>query len=165
MMKLFLARHMFIHISCIRTRSFLSICYGCDVVSFSLSLFLSLSRIDCTWHPSANLIRFGTLFVPGLPHLLTFLFPLFMFDSMMKRPIKTSLRTFLNVAFIWSAMWFYWTLSTLLHPMSFTHRDGTLSMIYPWGVPSCSYRSYTPICMVSIPMYLSLLLYSKVHVS
>ena len=156
---------MFIHISCIRTRSFLSICYGCDVVSFSLSLFLSLSRIDCTWHPSANLIRFGTLFVPGLPHLLTFLFPLFMFDSMMKRPIKTSLRTFLNVTFIWSTMWFCRTLPTLLHPMSFTLSDGTLSMIYLWGVPSCSYRSYTPICMVSIPLYLSLLLYSKVHVS
>ena len=36
---------------------------------------------------------------------------------------------------------------------------------FPLGVPSCSYRSFTPICTVSIPLYLSLPRYSEVHVS
>ena len=131
----------------------------------SVSFSLSLSWIDCTWHPSTNLIRVKTLFVSGLLHLLTFLFPFFTFGSVMRRPIKTSLRTFLNMMFIRSAMWFCWTFSTFLYLMSFILEDGNLSVRYPWGVPSCSYRSFTPICTVSIPLYLSLPRYSEVHVS
>ena len=73
----------------------------CDCV---LSLSLSLSQIDCIWHPSVNLIRLGTFFIPSLLHLLIFLFPFFTFGSVMRRPIRTSLRTFLNVAFIRSTM-------------------------------------------------------------
>ena len=137
----------------------------CDYVlslSLSISIYLSLflSRIDYAWHPSTNLIRLETLFVSGLPHLLIFPFPLFTFGSMMRRPIRTSLITFLNMAFIWSAMWFCWTLLTLLYAMSFTLRDGNLFVRYTWGVPSCSYKSFTLICTVSIPLYLSLLRYS-----
>ena len=128
------------------------------------SLSLSPSWIDYAWHPSTNLLWFGTLFIPG-HYLLLLIFPFFTFGSAMKRPIKTSLRTFLNVAFIWSAMWFCWILPTLLYSMSFTLRDGNLFVRYPWGVPSCSYKSFTPICTVSIPLYLSLLRYSEVHVS
>ena len=138
--------------------SFYLLCY--DYV-----LSLSLSRIDCTWHPSANLIQLRTLFISSLHHLLTFPFLYFMFGSIMRRPTRTSLRTFLSVAFIRSAMWFCWTSPTLLYPMSFTLKDGNLSVRYLWGVPSCSYRSFTPICMASIPLYLSLLQYSEVHVS
>ena len=70
------------------------------VTMFSLSLSLSLSRINCAWNPSTNLILLGTLLILGLLHLLTFPFPLFKFGSVMRRPIRTSLRTFLNVAFI-----------------------------------------------------------------
>ena len=136
----------------------------CDCV-LSLSLSLSLSWINSAWHPRANLIRLGTLFVSGLLRLLIFPFPLFMFSSMMRRPIRTSLRTFLNVAFIWSAMWFCRTFSTLLYPMSFTLGDWNLFVRYLWGVPSCSYKSFTPICTISIPLYLNLLRYSEVHIS
>ena len=74
-------------------------------------------------------------------------------------------KNFLNVVFIWSAMWFYRTLPTLLYLMSFTLGDENLFVRYPWGVPSCSYRSFTPICTISITKYLSLLWYSEVHVS
>ena len=162
MMQFLLARHMFMYISCIRTLYFISICFGLWLCVLSLSL--SLSWIDYTWHPSTNLLWFGTLFIPG-HYLLLLIFPFFTFGSAMKRPIKTSLRTFLNVAFIWSAMWFCWILPTLLYSMSFTLRDGNLFVRYPWGVPSCSYKSFTPICTVSIPLYLSLLRYSEVHVS
>ena len=152
-----------VHAYFMHTLSFLSL-YS-FVTVFSLSLSLSLSQIDCAWHPSANLIRLGTLFVLGLLHLLIFPFTFFMFDSVMRRPIRTSLRTFLNVVFIQSAMWFCWTFPTLLYPMSFKLRDGNLSVRYPCGVPSWSYRSFTPICAVSIPLYLSLPRYSEVHVS
>ena len=55
------ARHMFMHISCIL------------ILSFSLFLVvmsLSLSRIDCVWHLSANPLWLGTLLVLGLPLLI-----------------------------------------------------------------------------------------------
>ena len=131
MMQLFLARHMFMHISCIRTLSFLYFCYGLwwCVLSVYLSLSLSLPRIDCTWHPSANLLRLRTLFVPS--HLLLLIFLLFTFNSMMRSPIRTSLRIFLNMAFIWSTMWFCQIFLTLLFPMSVTLGDGNLFMRYP----------------------------------
>ena len=128
----------------------------------SLSLSLSLSRIVCAWHPSANLLRLGTLFVPG--HLL--LIPLlFMFGSVMRRSVRTSRRTSPNMVFIRNAMWFYRTFPILLYPLSFIVRDGNLYMRYPWDVPPWSYKSSTPICMVLIPLYLNLLRRCKVHVS
>ena len=96
----------------------------------SLSLSLSLSWIDCVWHPNANLLQSGTLFV--LVHLLLLILPflLFTFGSVMRRPIRTSQRIFLNVAFIWSAMWFYRTFTILLFSMSFTLGDGNLFVRY-----------------------------------
>ena len=127
-------------------------------------LSLSLSPIDYAWHLSANLIQLGILFVLVLHLLLIFSFPFFKFGSMMRRLIRTSVRTFPNVAFIRSTMWFCWTFSTLLYMMSFTLGDGNLFVRYPWGVPLCSYRSFNSICTVSIPLYLSLLRHSKVHV-
>ena len=155
------ARHMLMHISCIRTLSFLSICFVCDVFPLSLSLSLSLSQIDYTWHLSTNPLRLETLLVLGL---LLLIHPLFTFNSMMRRPSRTSLRTFKNVAFIWSAILFCWIFPTLLYRVSFGLRDGNLFVRYPWGALSCLYRSFTPIYMVSIPLYLSLPRHSKVHV-
>ena len=100
-MQLFFARHMFMHISCISTLSFLYFFFWVVIVC-SISLSLSLSWIDCAWHSSINLLQLETLFV--LSHLLLLIFPLFMFGFVMRRPVRTSLRTFLNVAFIQSAM-------------------------------------------------------------
>ena len=94
MMPFLLARHMFMHSSCIRTLfSFLLLVLYCDYVF----LFLSLSRINCKWHLSANPLHLGTLFILG--HLLLILL-LFTFYSMMKRPIRTSWRTSPTVVFI-----------------------------------------------------------------
>ena len=160
MMLLFLARHMFMHISCICTLSFLYIYFlGCDGV-FSLSLSLTDKLFMAPKHkftPTQNPFCSSSSSSTD--------FPLFMFSFVMRRPIKTSLRTFLNVAFIRSAMWFYRILPTQLYLMSFTLKEGNLFIRYPWGVPSCSYRSFTPICTESIPLYLSLLRYSEVHIS
>ena len=55
---------MFMHFSCIRTLSFLSILCWVVMLCF-LFLSLSLSLIDCAWHPSINSLylnpfRFGT---------------------------------------------------------------------------------------------------------
>ena len=122
---------MFVHFSCICILSFLSNCSVCDVF-LSLSLSLSLSRIDCTRHLSTNPLWLRTFLVLGLL-LLIFPFPLFTFSSMMGRPNRTSLRTFKEVAFIWSAILFCWTFSTLLSPVSFRLRTGNLFVRYPWG--------------------------------
>ena len=139
---------------------------------FSIFLFwvlivfpVSFSWIDCVWHPGTNLLQSETLFFPSHHLLLILPFPLFTFDSVMRRPIRISRRTFLNMAFIQSAMWFYWTFSILLFSMSFTLRDGNLFVRYPWGVPLCSYRSFTPTCTESIPLCLDLSRHSEVHLS
>ena len=133
--------------------------YGCDV---SLSS-LSLSRIDCAWHLSANPLWLGTLLVLGLP-LLILPFPLFMFGSVMGRPNRTSLKNFRNMAFIWNTMLFYHTFPTFLSLRSFRLRAKNLFMRDPWDVPSCLYRSFTPINTVSIPLYLGLPWHFEVHI-
>ena len=122
----------------------------------------SLSRIDCTWHPSTNPLSLGTLFVSG--HLLLILI-VFTFDSVMRRPKKTSWRTSPNVVFIRSTAWFYRTFPILLHLLSFIVGDGNLYVRYSWVVPPWSFRSSAPTCMVSIPLYLSLLCAFEVHIS
>ena len=87
MMPFLLARHMFMHSSCIRTLfSFLLLVLYCHYVF----LFLSLSL-------SANPLHLGTLFILG--HLLLILL-LFTFYSMMRRPVRTSWRTSPTVVFI-----------------------------------------------------------------
>ena len=81
--------------------------YSCFlVVMFSFSLFFSLSRINCAWHPKRiNPFRAKILFkVPAL--LLLIPFPLLTFNSMMRIPERTSWRTFKNVAFIRSVILF-----------------------------------------------------------
>ena len=124
---------------------------------------LSLSQIDCVWHLSANPLWLGTLLVLGLP-LLILLFPLFMFGSVMGRPNRTSLKIFKNMAFIWNTMLFYQTFPTFLSLRSFGLRAKNLFMRDPWFVPSCLYRSFTPINIVSIPLYLGLPQHFEVHV-
>ena len=148
---IFFAYHMFMHFSCICT-IFFSI-YSVVMVLFCLSPspFLSLSRIVFAWHPNANPFCLGTFFILGhLPLILL----LFTFSSMIRKPVRTSWRTSPNVVFIRNAAWFYRTFLILLYPLSFIVGDGNLYVRYPWVVPPWSYESSTPICMVSIPLYL-----------
>ena len=118
---------------------------------FFVSLFLSLSHTltVCAWHLSANLLRPGTLFNLG-HHLLILL--LFMSSFVLRRPVRTSWRTFPNVAFIRNATWFYQIFLILLY------------VRYLWVVPPWWYRSSTPICTILILLYLNLLLMYEVHV-
>ena len=140
---------------------FLLLC--CDVF---LSLCFSLSWIDCTWLPRcANLLLAGILFKVLVLPLLLIIFPLFTFDSMMRKPKRTSRRTSKNVVFIRSAESFSQTFPTLRYQVSFVLGDGILSMRNPCDVLSCLHRISTPIYMVLIPLYLSLRLTLEVYVS
>ena len=72
-------------------------------LSLSLSIFLPFSVYVglLLWHPNVNLLHPGTLFIPGHPFLLTLLLSLSGF--VMRRQNQTSLRTFLDEAFILNA--------------------------------------------------------------
>ena len=96
----------------------------------SLFLFLSFFQIVCVWHPSANPLHLRALFVLG--HLLL----LILFPStsgfVMRRPVRISRRTFLDVPFIWNARSFFLTSPILIYPLSFTIRVGN-----PFVIVSC----------------------------
>ena len=87
-------------------------------LSFPLSVYVSL----LLWHPNINLLRPGTLFVPGHSFLLTLL--LFLSGFMMRRLGRTSLRTFPNKAFIRNTISSCRTSPTLTFPLPSTIGDG-----------------------------------------
>ena len=118
---------MFMHFSCIRTIFFLFIDINCVwYFSACFSLSLSLSRLVALWHLNVSPLHPGTLF--NLGHLL--LLPLLIlhpltFDFVMRRPVRTSQRTFHDAAFIWNAKSSYRTFSILTFPLSSTVRVGS----------------------------------------
>ena len=131
----------------------------------SLSFFLSFPlTLVASWHLSVSLLRPGTLFVPRHLLLLLHLTPLPpTFGSVMRRPNRTSLRTFHDEAFIQNAKSFYQTSLTLTCPLSSTvrvesHYVAPRSRALPW-----SYRSSTPTCIDLILLYLSFLLTFEVY--
>ena len=75
--------------------------FGTFLILFSLSLPLFVYVSLLLWHLKVNLLRLKTLFILGHPLLLTLLLSLS--GSMIRRPNWTSLRTFLNKAFILNA--------------------------------------------------------------
>ena len=101
----------------------------------------------------ANLLHPKTLFILG-HSLLLLTRLLLMYGSMMKKPERTFRRTFLDEAFIWNAKSSYRISPILTFLMSSTvgvvaHCVTSWSLVLPW-----SYRSFTPICMDSILLYL-----------
>ena len=126
---------------------------------FLLCLCLSW-LVSLSWN-LRNLFHLKTRFVV----VLLLLFLLIQFGSVMRRHEMTSLRTFLTRWFIWNARSFCLTSQTFLYLVHLALGDGFLYVRNPLGVLMCSYRSFTPTCTLSIPLYLSLLWYSMVHVS
>ena len=126
---------------------------------FLLCLYLSW-LVSLSWN-LRNLFHLKTRFVV----VLLLLFLLIQFGSVMRRHEMTSLRTFLTRWFIWNARSFCLTSQTFLYLVHLALGDGFLYVRNPLGVLMCSYRSFTPTCTLSIPLYLSLLWYSMVHVS
>ena len=129
--------NLFLHVtfSCILMHTYLQFLYiliyllHCTFLIVSLSFFLSLPlTLVASWHLSISLLRPRTLFIPRhlLLLLLLHLTPLPLTSgSMMRRPNRTSLRTFQDVAFIRNAKSFYQTSLTLTYPLSFTIRVGS----------------------------------------
>ena len=107
-----------VHAYFMHTYPFIPI-YGCDFVSLSLSL----SHIDYARHPKPPRAK---IIFKVLVLLLLIPFPLIMFGFVMRRPERTSKRTFRNVEFIQSAMLFFQTFLTLLSPPSFGLGAGNL---------------------------------------
>ena len=128
---------------------------------FSECFFLppSLSS-NASWHLNINMLRLGTLFVPGHPLRLILLLLL---GSMMSKLERTSQRTFPYEAFIWNAKSSCRTSPTLTYPLSFivgvgSHCVTSRSLVHP-----CWSKSFTPTCMDSIFQYLFFLLTFKVR--
>ena len=131
---------------------------------FWLFLSPSLSSVCVSlllWHPNANLLRLGTLFVPGHPLLL--ILHLFLFDSVMRRPNRTSLTTFPNEAFILNAKSSCQTSSTLTFPLSSIVGNGSHCVTSRSLVHPCWSKSSTLTCMDLILQYLFLLLAHCCH--
>ena len=88
------------------------------IVSLSFSLSLPLTLV-ASWHLSVSLLRLGTLFVPGHLLLLLHLTPLpLTSDFVMRRPNRTSRRTFHDAAFIRNTKSFYQIFLTPTYPLS-----------------------------------------------
>ena len=109
-------------------------------LSVSFSLPHSLVYVNVSWHQNVNLLRPGTLFVPG--HFLLLLIPPpLLFGSMMNMPERTSRRTFLDEAFIRNAKSFCRTSPTLTYPLSFTVGVGSHCVTSRSLVHPCLFRS------------------------
>ena len=88
------------------------------IVSLFFFLFLPLTLV-ALWHLSISLFRPKTLFIPGHLLLLLHLTPLpLTSSSVLRRPNRTSLRTFHDTTFIWNAKSFCQTSLTLTYPLS-----------------------------------------------
>ena len=130
---IFVACHMIMRYSCIRTFLFLPFGTICWLVLFCLSLSLSLSLSDSLrMDPSTKLLCLGTLFIPGHHHLIPFLF---LSGSVMIKPVRTFRRTSPNVAFIQNATLSYQTSPILLFRLSYIGEVRNLFVRYPWVVP------------------------------
>ena len=90
----------------------------CFFACLSFSLSLSLFWLVASWHLNENPLHPRTLFI--LEHPLPLNPLLFMFGSVMRRPVRTSWRTFLDEAFIRNTKSSYRTFSILTFPLSST---------------------------------------------
>ena len=129
--------------------------------SLIISLSLSLALV-ASWHLNVSLLHPKTLFVLG--HLLLLLIlPLLLFDFMMKGPVWTSQRTFLDKAFIQNAKSSCQISLTLTYPLSSTVGVGSHCVAPQSLALSRAYKSFTPICTDLILQYLSFLHAFEVH--
>ena len=129
---------------------------------FSLSLSLSLSQRDCVMAPkqrkstpTRNLLQGAgsSSSDPPVPLHIRF------------RDEKVKTDFFENFQFNRNTRLSCRTLLTLIYLKSFGLGVGNFYLRDPQGVPSCLFRSFNLTYTALIPLCLSLLLYSKVHVS
>ena len=126
--------------------------YYCVSTFFILSLSLHSCVSMLLWHLNANLLYPRTFCILG--HLLPLTPHLLLFSSMMRTPERTSLRTFVDEAFIWNATLFCQTFLTFTYQLSFTIEVENHFMTSRSLVPLRSYKSFTLICIELILQYL-----------
>ena len=139
-----------LHVTCLCIHTFNSLYFviywycWCFSACFFLSLFLLLVAL---WHLNENLLCHGTLFIPGHLLLLLLFTPLpFISGFVMRKPNRTSWRTFHDMAFIRNAKSFCQIFSTLTYPLLYTvgvrsHCVVSRSCALLW-----SYKSSISIC-------------------
>ena len=110
--------------SCIFMHTYLQVsiflyvlCYWCFFDSLFLPLFLFFALV-ASWHRNANLLRPRTLYLLG--HLLPLTLHHLLFGFMMRTLERTSLRIFVDEAFIRNAASFCQNFLTLTYSLSFT---------------------------------------------
>ena len=158
--------HLNLHVtcSCILTLLVLSFdiktaWYFSDYLSLSLPLTLVAS-----WHLNISLLHPRIIFVLRHLFLLLHLTPLPLMSSfVIRRPNRTSWKTFHNAAFIWNAKSLCQNFLTLTYPLSSivgvgSHFVASQSCVLPW-----SYKNSTPICTDLITLYLNFLLMFGVY--
>ena len=127
-------------------------CVWCFSLCLCFSLSLSFFWLVASWHLNENPLRPRTLFVLG--HLLFLTLHLLMYSSVMIKPEKTFRRTSLDEVFIRNAKSSYQIFLVLTYPLWSrvgvgSHCVVSWSRALPW-----SYRSFTPIYMELILLYL-----------
>ena len=161
----YMACHMFMHSSCIRTLISIYLLYlNCFGTFLIVSLSLPLSSVCdslCLWHPNASLLHPETLFIPGHPLRLILL--LHLFGSVMRMLGRPSRRTFLDEAFILNTKSSWRTSPILTYPLSFIVGVGSHCVTSRSHVHPCWFRSFTPTCMDLIFQYLILSLAFEVR--
>ena len=140
--------------------SFMCLIFCC----VSLFLSFSLDLVTFLWHLKS---RFRPRTRSLVVVLLLLLLLLLLIESgfVMRIPKKISLRNFMTERFIQNARSFGLIFQTLLFPVHLALEVGIIFVRNPRVVLVCSYKSSTPKCMPSIPLFLSLLRYSKEYVS
>ena len=94
------------------------------IISLSSSFSLPLTFV-ASWHLNVNPPHPRIIFVLGHLLLLLLLTPLpLTFGFVLRRPNRTSLKTFHDAALIWNAKSFYQIFLTLTYPLSLTIRVG-----------------------------------------
>ena len=166
------------HYHALHLAFFLLSCALCSVVYsvFSLSLFLSLppslslSLSLSLSHTFSFLVMAPKKSIPSknpIHHGSSSSSSSSSSDSVQFRDEKARddfFDNFMTEWFIPNARSFYLTFQTLLYLVRSALGDGFLYVRNPRDVPTCSYRSFTPTCTQSIPLYLGLLWNSELHI-
>ena len=151
------ACHMFMHFLAFVTFKFLySYILSCWCFSnyLSLSLPLSLSYVSQLYGTQTQIYSIPEPSSFWGHRILLLTLHLLMYGSVMIKPERTFRRTFLDEAFIWNTKSSYWVSPILTYPLSFTIGVGGHYVTSQSLVPLWSYKSFTPICMDLILLYL-----------
>ena len=143
------ACHMFMHFHAYVPSCFYLLILNVFDTFLILTLSLSLSlTLVASWHLNVNPLYPWTFFVLGYLLLLLLTSLHLTYGSMMRRPNRTSWRTFHDEVFIRNAKSFCQIFLRLTYPLSSTVGVGSHCVASRSHALSWSYRSSIPICRI-----------------